>query len=331
MKRAGVHARDLFAPWLICQFIDSPVAFPDCLKVLDLVVAREKEAPFLVCLGMIAQLSEKLLACRDQEEILSTVLHVLPSSIDVDDLCRWVILEYQRLEDDLGHHIASLEQMHRAHVLQESLRLPSGTSKKIHRLTGVDEKYLQVLWTCFLKSDPWKILIDGVISSDANFCEAFTSVVFRAEKKKWRGHGVLSGVMSRMIQIASSSGQDYISFVDFVNLIQMFTEDSHRKERLKFCYRFCDFDGDGFIDSRDLSRFATMFVRMYDGDGIPVGLEPQFFCEIAFEKFGQKQDGRTVLDFQSFCNVAVLHPYILKFFMLDEILSGGLHNIDFGK
>ena len=45
------------------------------------------------------------------------------------------------------------------------------------------------------------------------------------------------------------------------------------------------------------------------------------FCEIAFEKVKCRKGGLSLLQFR---DVVVLHPQLLNFFHLDEVLSGGI-------
>ncbi|KNC70316.1 hypothetical protein SARC_17162, partial [Sphaeroforma arctica JP610] len=52
---------------------------------------------------------------------------------------------------------------------------------------------------------------------------------------------------SRIIAVFDTSATDSINFRDFVNVLNVFHEESDGDEKLEFAFRIYDIDNDGFI------------------------------------------------------------------------------------
>ena len=106
----------------------------------------------------------------------------------------------------------------------------------------------------------------------------------------------------------------------------MFTK-SNRPERIKLCFRFCDFTDSGVVSWEELKVAVSMFDHMYNGMRSE-SKETEVFVQMASEKqksFDKDPEDDTSseessgLTYEQFWEVIILHPLFVNFFRLDEM------------
>lgn len=194
--------------------------------------------------------------------------------------------------------------------------------KKARTLCDLKEMELLRLWRIFIQPNPWEIISFETITSLYDFHQALVNACFREESGKWRAKGLASGVFDRLFRMRRKGCG--ITFEEFLKLAYVLSYDTGKQYRLVLCFQFCDWDGDGIIQRDELVRTLEMFDNLYKSGAGEVDRE--LFCEVALMK-GDKPGN--IENLKRFEQVCVLHPLLLSFFKLDDVLSGGLHHLAF--
>ncbi|KAK2703020.1 calcium and integrin-binding family member 3-like [Artemia franciscana] len=91
----------------------------------------------------------------------------------------------------------------------------------------------------------------------------------------------------RICSVFSSDGSGDMSFEDFLDCFSVFSENASRDVKIHYAFKIYDFDGDGFIDSNDVTRVVE---TLTDGQLKPEEMEEivqKVFAEIDMDSDGK--------------------------------------------
>eukprot|EP01006_Ploeotia_vitrea_P004681 TRINITY_DN115172_c0_g1_i1.p1 TRINITY_DN115172_c0_g1~~TRINITY_DN115172_c0_g1_i1.p1 ORF type:complete len:178 (-),score=25.35 TRINITY_DN115172_c0_g1_i1:136-669(-) len=109
-------------------------------------------------------------------------------------------------------------------------------------------------------------------------------------------------LLPRMVSVFDTDGDGCVDFQEFVTALASFSNDCQHEEKLRFCFRVYDIDGDGYISNPDL--FGTL--KMMVGDNLN-GQQLQQIVDRTFLEVDKDKDG--LLSFREF-QEAVKHTDI---------------------
>jgi len=121
------------------------------------------------------------------------------------------------------------------------------------------------LWKLFCGSNKcWETMLTETQSEVALFADALHLACFPNEPVRFCSHGLMSGFMQRMFDTLDSNNTCNITFKKFLSVVHTLIYGS-QLSRMKLCFRFFDFDGDGIVGASDLSQGIAIITDMLHG------------------------------------------------------------------
>eukprot|EP00475_Leptophrys_vorax_P017715 TRINITY_DN2430_c0_g1_i3.p1 TRINITY_DN2430_c0_g1~~TRINITY_DN2430_c0_g1_i3.p1 ORF type:complete len:581 (-),score=138.35 TRINITY_DN2430_c0_g1_i3:19-1722(-) len=325
----------LCSSWMLCLFVKSPFHLEHALALWDLLLILGDEVIFLTILAVFHRYREHILNVESQEAVIRTLMHLVPNQYNFRSLLESVSKIRHRWKD-LQEVISGLRQANKLGILESKMTLSRQQFKKARIICDLKDMELLKTWRIFIQPNPWEIISYEMINSVFDFHQALVNSCFKEESSKWKSKGLAGGVFSRLFAIRSHSKGVFrggVSFEDFLKLTYVLSGDPGKNYRLVLCFQFCDWNNDGLIDKSEL-RIALEHMDSLYKDGA-LKKDQDLFCDVVFMKHGlnnsKELEGSTnsAIGLKEFQHIAILHPLLMSFFRLDDVLSGGIQHLEF--
>lgn len=122
-----------------------------------------------------------------------------------------------------------------------------------------------------------------------------------------------SAFFDRMFECFDEDGSGTIDIREFIQGLSVFCKNASKEEKIKWCFRIWDMDGDGHIQKEELKR---MFMASLQGElsGIP----ERVIDDLVSASFAEADtNGDGLIDFEEFTHMCEKHPTILEAMTLD--------------
>ena len=117
----------------------------------------------------------------------------------------------------------------------------------------------------------------------------------------------------RMFEVFDSDGSGSIDIREFIQGLSVFCKNASKEEKIRWCFKIWDQDGDGHIQKEELKR---MFMASLQGElsGIP----ERVIDDLVSASFAEADtNGDGLIDFSEFEAMCNKHPTILEAMTLD--------------
>uniref|UniRef100_A0A7S4DIU8 Rab-GAP TBC domain-containing protein n=3 Tax=Lotharella globosa TaxID=91324 RepID=A0A7S4DIU8_9EUKA len=259
MIKLGVSIHSFTTAWLLCLFMENPLPYETAIKYWDYLFCYGDEMLFHMALEILLHRSEELLAIEDADEMLEFTLHRLSKNVNA--------LSLERITKKIGTLVNEITMLRSYYQKAETIaaadqRLDCATLASKFKFDSAEE--VHHLWKLFVAPEPWDILLTNSHTEVSWFAYTLHRACYPKEPDSFCAHGLLSGLIHRLFDILDVHNTGNVTFKKFLKTIHILRYGT-REERLKLCFEFYDFDGDGAIGLSDLKIGAQLITSMIEG------------------------------------------------------------------
>jgi len=327
-NKFNISVESFTLPWFICLFINNPLNLYNSYIFLDWLFIFGDELLFQFSLSLLKNQENQILKCTENEELLDLLLHSkIENSVNIIEILKSISI------GNLTDQIQLLREYHSSQVICKAKNLNLATARRLakqYKFSSEDE--IQKLWTCFLDTESWNILLYSSLTTLIQFTRAFINAIYsrQDEINKFINNGLLSGVMLRLFQcINCTENTNYgISFNEFLQTVQCFINGSY-ESRLQLCFKWYDLDNSNTISSNELKVGFKRLHFMFDGidtqlDEYALELYVQMLLKrvktpVKVNSIQETFNNEDELNFTEFGSLINIHPFSQMFFRLPEI------------
>jgi len=298
--------------WFLCCFVNSPLSVEDVLPLWDLLFVYGDVVLFQFSLGLFSHFKRQILSKGTQADLLTYLLHEI--SEEMPEV--YVLLDGMDYSS-LWRRVCCLREYHQ-HAFLHSRYFPPSLLNGNEKFSFTDAE-IEQLWSDFVRPFAWEIMLHASIPTDVAFQRAIAPFVFPDSRREWRDHGLISGLVHRLFEVLDTNHTQRIDFNEFIAGVFLFCR-APQDQKLLFAFHFCDTKRDGVIDLDEFADMIRMLEETYNGRPSAeknAGKFRDLVCEsqngLRDPKNGQVEG---MLSYQDFCQFALTHPLICKFFRL---------------